>query len=299
MTAVRTFAAYEAGSGSITRLKQIEGTALLVTIAEDLSSEPQLKVWALDKVEKKTGAPKCLSSLGIQNGRRPFPITAFAVLEDLSQLAIGFGNGAVTVVRGDLINDRGAKQRTVFESEEPITGLEFREGKTTTLYLSTTGRILTLTVTGKGQGQPAKPLEDIGCAVGCMTIDKSTGEIVVARDDAVTYYGLDGKGPSFAYEGPKQLVRTFNEYVGVVSPPQSPKSSNKRSSLRFFGGGQADEILNTSTFTLLDTDLKYVAHRETISAQIDTMFAEWGDLFLLTQGGKVSYHLYVLYISLY
>lgn len=55
-------------------MKQVDGTALLVTISEDLSNEPVLKVWALDKIEKKTGAPKCLSTLGIQNGRRQFPV---------------------------------------------------------------------------------------------------------------------------------------------------------------------------------------------------------------------------------
>lgn len=55
-------------------MKQVEGTSLLVTIAEDLSSEPVLKVWALDKTEKKTGAPRCQSTLSIQNGRRQFPV---------------------------------------------------------------------------------------------------------------------------------------------------------------------------------------------------------------------------------
>jgi hypothetical protein len=56
-------------------MKQVDGTALLVTVAENLSDEPLLKVWALDKVEKKTGAPKCLSSLAIQNARRQFPVS--------------------------------------------------------------------------------------------------------------------------------------------------------------------------------------------------------------------------------
>lgn len=69
---VRTFKAHD--SGSITQMKQVEGTALLVTISEDLSNEPLLKVWALDKTEKKTGAPKCLSSLEIHNGRKSFPV---------------------------------------------------------------------------------------------------------------------------------------------------------------------------------------------------------------------------------
>lgn len=55
-------------------MRQIHETAYLITIAEDLSSDPVLKVWALDKVEKKTGGPKCLSTLAVQNGRRQFPV---------------------------------------------------------------------------------------------------------------------------------------------------------------------------------------------------------------------------------
>ena len=69
---VRTFRAYE--NGSINHMKQVDGTALLITIAEDLSNEPVLKVWSLDKTDKKTGDPKCLSSVGVQNGRKQFPV---------------------------------------------------------------------------------------------------------------------------------------------------------------------------------------------------------------------------------
>ena len=186
-----------------------------------------------------------------------------------------------------MIHDRGAKQRTVFESAEPITGVKFREGSTTTLYLATTGRILTLTITGKGQGQPAKNLEDVGCGVGCMTVDRASGEIVVARDDAVYLYGASGRGPSFAYEGPKQLVKVFKNYIAIVSPPK-PSAPSKTSVIRRFVGGRADDILNTSTFALLDTDLKYVAHTESLVSKVRTIFIEWGDLFILTQDGKVG-----------
>lgn len=55
-------------------MKQIEGTALLVTVAEDLSNEPVLKVWALD-TERKGGGPRCLSSVSVQNARRQFPVS--------------------------------------------------------------------------------------------------------------------------------------------------------------------------------------------------------------------------------
>lgn len=69
---LRSFKA--ADHGSIMHMKQIENTSLLVTIAEDLSSEPVLKVWALDKTEKKSGSPRCLSTTAVQNGRRLFPV---------------------------------------------------------------------------------------------------------------------------------------------------------------------------------------------------------------------------------
>lgn len=74
---IRWFKAHE--TGSITHMKQVEGTALLVTIGEDLSNEPVLKVWALDKTEKKTGIPRCQSTLTIQNGRRQFPVRYQAI----------------------------------------------------------------------------------------------------------------------------------------------------------------------------------------------------------------------------
>ncbi|KAF2995843.1 hypothetical protein E8E13_002838 [Curvularia kusanoi] len=285
---VRTFQAHDAGA--ITYMKQIEGTALLVTIAEDLSSEPVLKVWALDKLEKKTGIPRCQSTLQIQNGRKQFPISAFAALDDLSQLAIGFANGAVTVVRGDLIHDRGARQRTVFESEEPITGIEFREGNVTTLYIATTARIMTLVISGRGQGQPAKSLDEYGCAKDCIAVDKTTRDVVVGRNDAIYYYGQHGRGPPYTYEGEKKMISTFKDYVVIVAPPKS-NAMPRSNPLRAFGVGAADDAFNTSTFTLLNTELRYVAHQEQLASQVQYIVSEWDDLFVFTIDGKIfRYH---------
>jgi hypothetical protein len=282
---VRSFHAHDVGS--ITYMKQIEGTALLVTIAEDLSSEPVLKVWALDKLEKKTGIPRCQSTLQIQNGRKQFPISAFAALDDLSQLAIGFANGAVTVVRGDLIHDRGARQRTVFESEEPITGIEFREGNVTTLYIATTGRIMTLVISGRGQGQPAKSLDEYGCAKDCIAVDKTTQDVVIGRNDAIYYYGQHGRGPPYTYEGEKKIISTFKDYVVIVAPPKS-NAMPRSNPLRAFGVGAADDAFNTSTFTILNTELRYVAHQEQLTSQVQYVVSEWDDLFVFTIDGKVD-----------
>lgn len=120
-----------------------------------------------------------------------------------------------------------------------------------------------------------------------MTVDTTSGDVVVVRDDAIYFYGANGRGPSYAYEGPKQLLRVFGEYVAVVSPPKV-SSPTQSGAIGRFVGGRPDAIFNTSTFALLDTDLKYVAHTETLLSQIRTLFIEWGDLFLLTLDGQVS-----------
>ncbi|KAH6656382.1 vacuolar protein sorting protein-like protein [Truncatella angustata] len=286
---VRSFHAHE--TGRITHMRQVEGTSLLVTVAEDLSNEPVLKVWALDKPVKKTGLPTCLSTLNINNGRKQFPVSAFTALDDLSQLAVGFANGSVTLIRGDLIHDRGTKQRIVHESEEPVTGVEFiSEAKVTTLFVATTARLLKVVVTGRGQGQPPRTVEDSGCAVGCMTLNKKTGDIIVVRDDAVYYYNLDGRGLCFANDGTTTLAETYQNYVALVSPPASPSAGNSGVGRRF-GGGSTEALFSASTFTMIDPTLQIVAHNETMISKVQALFEIWGDLFILTQDGKVNrYH---------
>ena len=141
-------------------------------------------------------------------------------------------------------------------------------------------------ISGKGQGQPARVLEESGCAVGCMTIDKRNGDIIVARDDAVYFYRPPGRGPCFAFEGPKSLVSIYKEYLILISPPRSSTLS-KSAGLGALGRAQSSHMLDTSTLAILETDLKFVAHSEALESQVKNLFMEWGELFALTQDGKV------------
>ncbi|VBB78255.1 Putative Vacuolar protein sorting-associated protein 11 [Podospora comata] len=291
---LREFTAYDNGS-SVTHMRQVEGTSLLVTIGEGGAGEdlepgqPVVRVWSLDKVNKKDGNPGLLSSVVVNNGKRPFPISAFTATDDLTQLAVGFANGAVVVVRGDLVHDLGTKQRVIYESDEPITGVEMHvDGGVglTTLFVATTARVLKVVISGKGHGQPPKTVEDEGCGVGCMVVDRRTGEIVVAREDAVYYYTLEGRGPPTAYEGAKKLVAVYGDYVAVVSPP-TPAGEADTTRRRFWGGA-ADSIY---TFTLIHPELRIIAHSETVLADVKHIFALWGDLYMLTLDGKIfRYH---------
>lgn len=197
---------------------------------------------------------------------------------------MGFANGAVTVIRGDLIHDLGTKQRIIYESDEPITGVELRvDANITTLFIATTSRILKLAISGKGHGQPPRTVEDQGCGVGCMSVDNETGDIVVGRDDAIYYYTLEGRGPPIAYEAPKKLVSVYQDYIALVSPPTNTGESDTMR--RRFWGVTADSIF---TFTLIHPDLRIIAHSESVLSDVKHIVQIWGDLFTITQEGQVG-----------
>lgn len=178
----------------------------------------------------------------------------------LNPVAVAFANGSLTLIRGDLIHDRGAKQRIVFSSDEPITNLSFSRGVglhqhhhttdgETRLWLSTTTRLLCMHIDGSsgimgarlgiGGGAVGGSQNDVrivdpqggvgvGCMVGIPPNDNGgvTGEVVIVRDDAIYFYSsTGGKGGCYAYEGPKSGVYFYKNYVALVSPPQSTPSS--------------------------------------------------------------------------
>lgn len=158
--------------------------------------------------------------------------------------------------------------------------------KLTTLFVSTTSRILKLGLSKRGQGLPPKTVEDSGCAVGCMTLDPVTGDIVVARDDAIYTYNMNGRGPPKVYESPKKMIAVHQDYMALACPPAS--SYEPDSIRRRFTNG-ADGLFDSSTFVLLEPDLRIIAHTETLISPVKFIFEVWGDIFTVTEQGKVSY----------
>lgn len=92
--------------------------------------------------------PTLLRSIRVQHGGKTYPVSTFAILENMSQAAIGLANGLVILIRGNLAKDKTAKQKVIYEGEEPITGLGFREQtKSTILFIVTTGSIMSYNTT--------------------------------------------------------------------------------------------------------------------------------------------------------
>lgn len=289
------FIAYD--GGRVTHLKQLKQKNILVTVGEEdtISGIPVVKFWDLDALKPTDGTddiivPTLLRSIRVQHGGKTYPVSTFAILENMSQAAIGLANGVVILIRGNLAKDKTAKQKVIYEGEEPITGLGFREQtKSTILFIVTTGSIMSYNTTA------VKPtvtvLDEQGCGLGCAVMNDQQ-EMIVGRDEAIYLYDPTGRGPCFAYDTPKSTLKWFkSSYLVIVSPPVTTSthlSSGAKASLNF--NPKRTSTNELTKIAIFDTANKFVAYVGTFLGGIRGVFCEWNSIWVLGMDGKL-YHL--------
>ncbi|KAG1200156.1 hypothetical protein G6F70_004303 [Rhizopus microsporus] len=286
------FIAYD--GGRVTHLKQLKQKNILVTIGEDdtQSGIPILKFWDLDALKSTEVSddiiiPTLLRTIKIQHGGKPYPVSTFVILENMSQCAVGLANGVVILIRGDLSKDKTVKQKVIYEGDEPITGLGFREQtKSTILFIVTTNNIMSYNTSA------AKPtvtiLDEQGCGLGCAVMNDQQ-EIVIGRDEAIYFYDPTGRGPCFAYDTPKSSLTWFkSNYLVIVSPPVTTSSAGTRSSLHFNSSKRTIASSNELTkVAIFDTANKFIAHVGTFMGGIRGIFCEWNSIWIACTDGRL------------
>ncbi|RIB17075.1 hypothetical protein C2G38_2001460 [Gigaspora rosea] len=283
---VQSFLAYE--GGRVSHMKQMKPKNILSTIGEE--DPPIIKLWDLDKLDKSKGTPTCQRTIKVNHGGKPFPVSALAVLENLGQIAVGLANGVVVLIKGDLYRDRYTKQKIIHESDEPVTGLGFREyNKTVILFIVTTSKVLTYVTTSRS---PATILDEQGADLGCAVMSDTTHEMVVAKDEAIYFYEPEGRGPCFAYEGTKSSVTWFKSNLIIVSPPISQPTrltTTTRSALSIGSGSTSKQSApyELTKVTIFDTANKFISYIGTFSHGVRMIICEWGGIYILGMEGKL------------
>lgn len=147
-----------------------------------------------------------------------------AITSNLSHLALGLGDGTVLLYRHllqSLTTSPTAltslpRARVLHESTEPITGLGFREplmsstvkaaeDTRVSLFVVTTNRVLVASASAKGGD--ARAIDDMGCGLGCASMDWERKKMIVARDEAVYVYNTENREACLAYEGETRISR--------------------------------------------------------------------------------------------
>lgn len=175
------------------------------------------------------GNPMLARAIKIFSPKFPaVPVTSFTVLEDLSQLALGLGNGAVMLFDGNLLRDRHVKQSLIQGQGKTVVSVHFREPDTTSadgtpiknpqpisLFVVTTNTISTIFT--KHAKFPRLEIDsENGCeelAGTCMNDEK---RLVVSTKDAVFFYESEEKREAYGFEGNKKMAHWFNGYLVLV-----------------------------------------------------------------------------------
>lgn len=253
---------------------------ILISIAERQGQSMSLKLWDLDKLTSPNynwmkfdhnSSFKSHCIISNVHGGNNYPMTCFDALNDYSMLAVGFSNGSIILVSGDLIHDRGTRQRIIYQSSEPITGIRFRNDSL--LYVTTVTRIFTVESTGKNRGRWERILDDkYGADLYCIDTlikENNNKELVVAREDSIQYYNSKGRNHSIQLEIMKKKIHIYkNRYLLFSSPLTT-------------------DLIDASTHRVIIIDLvnKYVVFNQTIKSSVTDVFELWNDLYLLTSDG--------------
>lgn len=227
LSLVRLFCGYE-HDYRITFMRALQQSNLLVTLAEKQGSPALIKVWDLNKImqltEETTASDdtmkhKYVTQVLVHDGDNSYPVSCFLFNESLTCIAIGYTNGRVILVRGDLLRDRGLKQRLVYDSVDPITGVQFNRFEEI-LYVTTISKVLTVLITGRNQGKPHRVLSsNAGVDLGCSDLEYRSLKLIVANTDGFKYYNHVSKAHVINFSIPKRrILRLFKDYLLVVCP---------------------------------------------------------------------------------
>ncbi|KAF9585904.1 hypothetical protein BGW38_000136 [Lunasporangiospora selenospora] len=276
---------------------------------EEDNAAQVIKLWDLDKPDRNKPGPTLERSIRVQQSGNSFPVSAFAVLESLAQIAVGLANGTVILITGDLMRERMTAQKIIHQNDEPITGtlhshcklgLGFKEQpRGALLFISTTAKVLLYNTFMKSMQSLD---EQGGGGLGCAVMNEGAQELAIARDEAIFFYGSDGRGPAYAYEGKieiqhnmknckydaympcsKTFISFYKTYLIVVSPPNIPHTASRN-----FGIHSSTVSANDTTkLTIIDTANKFIAYSATFSQGVRCVICEWGSVFIVENGGKV------------
>ncbi|KAJ2829374.1 Vacuolar protein sorting-associated protein 11 [Coemansia erecta] len=293
---VRSFmAASDAPGVRITQMLHIHQTRTLLTVEENVSaatSKPAIKLWSVDRLLRQ-GDTQPVTVKYQQPTSTPYPLTAVAATPSISQIALGFAGGHIVLIRGNIIKSKSTKQRTLHVTPEPVTNLHFvtdTAGTNVTLFATSTAQTMVFDTSGS-KSEPVV-LEERGCGIGCSLMNEEN-ELIVARDEAIYTYTADGRGPCFAFDAPKVLLRRFKHYLLLATAAPSSMAPNLASGEDSLSADATDSRVysynDATTFTILDTKNKLVAYTGVVPGGVRGVATEWGSIFVLGGHGTMDF----------
>lgn len=198
---------------------------IFVTVEQySFTNEIELKIYNLSKLSKRippvvisNAAIKCLCNM-----------TTLKTIYSKFNLILAFGleNGNILLYNAPLSRDISSSFKTINVCIKPIKGIEFlhTENGVVKMFTCSDDGVFCYTISNSTNisniAQTKIILDDKPASIHCWTlkITNEPGEqyFVVGKTDALYCYTFDGRGPCYAIDGFKQIVKWFGKHLIVV-----------------------------------------------------------------------------------
>ncbi|KAL9875867.1 vacuolar protein sorting-associated protein 11 homolog [Glossina fuscipes] len=149
-------------------------------------------------------------------------------------IAIGLDKGNVLLHDANVSRDMTTNFRKLHVCTRPIKGIDFflSNYDETNMFVCTDGGIFCFSLS-KNKRELKVVLDNESALVHCCTVQALQNEhyFVVGRDDALYCYTADGRGPCYAIDGRKKILKSFGKYLIVVLEQSKPKPMSYSSRL--------------------------------------------------------------------
>ncbi|EGD77096.1 hypothetical protein PTSG_07434 [Salpingoeca rosetta] len=260
---------------------QLRTHGIVVTAGRDENTGPQtVKVWSTEKVAGGN-MPTLLRTVTLAASMPA--ITTMAAHEGLRHLVLGFVDGSVRLVQGDITRERSSSRslRELFREQAPITGLGFQPALDHVfLFITTEVDVYGCSLDPKRPAEKltttAEGMKSHGTALNCFAISPD-GALWTEGDSELNMFLPEGRGKSLPFPGKKLALRFFRNYLVIVHKQQSAARQDDYADA---------SISRVCSVTVCDPQNKFIAY-ETTFDDVRHVLYEWSSIFVLTTQGKL------------
>jgi tetratricopeptide (TPR) repeat protein len=273
---------HPAYQNAVLHLLQLKQSNLLISVGFEDPESCMIKIWDSAKVDRGGGAPIRTIKPQLPD-KKPVQITCISVDERQSLLAVGYVNGCVVLIKGNLVRYWSSKTVVLpLNIDRPITGLAFSSWKQDTfLFITTELSVFSFRITANLTEHCLTKLGDFGCRQGCCILSDSSqdNKFVVSSNEVTSFYLPVEAAQCFGFEGIKLMVNWFRGHLLEVKKLDRPAATPSAS-----GGAKEQNVL-----TVYDVQNQFIAFSITFSSAILGVVPEWGMINVLTSDGRITH----------
>lgn len=206
----------------------VVGQSFLLAVGEKVNYPSQLKLFKINDLP--TNEFHYHSLVEIKNSDNTFPISSVSVSNELNCIVVGFVNGKILLIKGDLSRDRGSQQRILYEDStgDPITSL-FLNSDASSCFATTTSRIMMFNLMRKSKSIPEQVLSSKeGVALKCASFSKFTNEYICCMNDYIQFYHENGERHDIPIKisNPKKLMPINKTELLIIFEEERQKTTS-------------------------------------------------------------------------